>query len=168
MNRMFRLGPVLRARKAQEDAARGSANQSGADVRNTKALVKRRQLDLVGRDAPTEGSARAMVAVLVARQSVATRLAGAHRMVDDAEQVEREQLAELVDAAKHRRAGEIMAQRHAESVRTHDLTVDQAAVDERAVTSKGRKAARGTDGVSQQRANSLRTGGGSRADRVEP
>ena len=28
MNRLFRLGPVLRARKAQEDAARGAVIQS--------------------------------------------------------------------------------------------------------------------------------------------
>ncbi len=167
MNRMFRLGPVLRARKAQEDVARGSALQSRAEVRNAKALVKRRQLDLVGRDAPTEGTARAMVAALVARQSLAASLAGAHRMVDDAEEVEREQLAVLADAAKRRRAVEMMAERHAESVRVHDLTVDQAAVDELAVTSKARNAARGIDGVSEQRANTLRTGGSGSADRVE-
>ena len=141
MNRMFRLGPVLRARKAQEDAARGAVIQSRADIRDAQALVKRRQLDLVGAQAPSEGSARAMVASLVARQSLAAGLFGAQRMVTDAEEVERERLAELADAAKRRRAVEMMAERHAATVRAHDLRVDQANLDELAITSKARQAA---------------------------
>jgi flagellar protein FliJ len=144
LNRMFKLGPVLRARKAQEDSARGAVNQSRAEIRDAQALVKRRQLELVGADAPSEGSARAMVASLVARQSLAASLTGAQRMVGDAEEVERERLAVLADAAKRRRAVEMMAERHAELVRTHDLRVDQAALDELAVTSKARNAARST------------------------
>jgi len=165
LNRMFRLGPVLRARKAQEDAARGSVLQSRAEIRDAQALVKRRQLDLVGRDAPNEGTARAMVAALVARQSLAASLTGAHRMVNDAEEVERERLAVLADAAKRHRAVERMAERHADMVRSHDLKVDQAALDEIAVSSKARNAARGIDGVSEERASTLRTGGSSPADR---
>ena len=143
MNRLFRLGPVLRARKAQEDAARGAVNQSRAEIRDAQALVKRRSLDLVGAQAPSEGSARAMVASLVARQSLAGALIGAQRMVEDAEAVERERMAELADAAKRRRAVEMMAERHTEMVRAHDLRRDQAALDELAVTSKARNAARG-------------------------
>jgi flagellar FliJ protein len=143
LNRFFRLSPVLRARKAQEDAARGAVNQSRADVRDAQALVRRRSLDLVGAEAPSEGTARAMVASLVARQSLAASLMGAQRMVDDAEEVERERLAVLADAAKRRRAVEMMAERHAELVRAHDLRKDQANLDELAMTSKARNAARG-------------------------
>jgi hypothetical protein len=135
----------MRARKAQEDAAQGALNQSRAEIRHAKALVKRRQLDLIGADAPSEGSARAMVASLVARQSLAAGLSGAQRMVTDAEDVERERLAALADAAKRRRAVEMLAERHAEMVRAHDLKVDQAALDDIAVTSKARNAARGID-----------------------
>ena len=142
MNRFFRLRPVLRARKAQEDAAWGAVNQSRADIREAQALAKRRHLDLVGAEAPTEGTARAMVASLVARQSLAASLFGAQRMVADAEEVERERLAVLADAAKRRRAVELMAERHAELVRAHDLKVDQAALDELTITSKARNMAR--------------------------
>jgi flagellar FliJ protein len=85
------------------------------------------------------------VASLVARQSLAAGLSGAQRMVTDAVDVERERLAELTDAAKRRRAVEMLAERHAEMVRAHDLKVDQAALDEIAVTSKARDAARGLD-----------------------
>ena len=143
MNRLFKLAPVLRARKAQEDAAQGALNQSRAEIRHAQALVKRKRLDLVGADAPTEGSARAMVASLVARQSLAASLSGAQRMVTDAEEVERERLTALAEAAKRRRAVEMLAERHAEAVRAHDLKVDQANLDDIAVTSKARNAARG-------------------------
>ncbi len=163
MNRMFRLGPVLRARKAQEDVARGAVVQSRAEVRDAAAMVKRRQLELAGADAPTEGTARAMVASMVARQSLAATLSGAHQLVADTEEQTRERVAELADAAKRRRAVEAMAERHAEAVRQHDLAVDQANLDELAVTAKQRAAARGVDGVNERRANTLRHG--SAADR---
>ncbi|GIM92327.1 cell envelope biogenesis protein TolA [Paractinoplanes toevensis] len=147
MKRIFGLAPVLRARKAQEDAARGAVNQSRAEIRDAQALVKRRSLQLVGAEAPSEGTARAMVASLVARQSLAASLFDAQRMVTDAEQIERERMAVLADAAKRRRAVEMMAERHAELVRSHDLRVDQASLDELSTTSKARNAARGlTDG----------------------
>ena len=167
MNRLFRLGPVLRARKAQEDAAKGAVIQSRQEIRNAQALVKRRQLDLAGAEAPTEGTARAMVASMVARQSMAATLSGAHRMVADAEELTRERLAELGDAAKRHRAVESMAERHAETVRVHDLRTDQLNIDEIAVTSKARNAARGIDAVSEERASVLRHGKGNAADRED-
>ncbi len=168
MNRMFKLAPVLRARKAQEDVAQGALNQSRAEVWHAQALVKRRRLDLVGADAPSEGSARAMVASLVARQSLAAGLFSAQRMVTDAEGVERERLAALADAAKRRRAVERLAERHAEAVRDHDLSVDQASLDELAISSKARNAARGLDGATEERANPLRTGNGTIQHRNQP
>ncbi|MEV6344511.1 cell envelope biogenesis protein TolA [Actinoplanes sp. NPDC051851] len=142
MNRLFRLAPVLRARKAQEDAAKGEVIQSRAEIREAQALVKRRRLDLVGADAPSEGSARAMVAALVARQSLAASVFGAERMAADAEDREQEKVAALNDAAKRRRAVEMLADRHAALVKAHELRIDQANLDELAVTSKARNAAR--------------------------
>jgi flagellar FliJ protein len=167
VNRLFRLGPVLRARKAQEDAAKGAVIQSRQEIRDAQALVKRRQLDLAGADAPTEGTARAMVASMVARQSMAATLSGAHRMVADAEDLAREKQAELADAAKRRRAVESMAERHAEAVKAHDLRTEQLAVDEMAVTAKARNTARGIDATSEERASTLRHGNGTAADRED-
>lgn len=141
MSRLFRLAPVLRARKAQEDAAKSAVIQSQAEIRQAQALVKRRQLELMGADAPTEGTARAMVAAIAARQSMAAGVFGAQRMVTDAEEVERERMAALSDAAKRRRAVEMMAERHAATVKAADLRTDQANLDELAVTAKARDAA---------------------------
>jgi len=165
VNRLFRLGPVLRARKAQEDAARGAVIQSRQEIRDAQAMAKRRALDLAGADAPAEGTARAMVASMVARQSLAAGLSGAHRMVADAEELTREKVAALADAAKRRRAVERMAERHAETVRHHDIRTDQANLDELAVTQKARNAARGVDAQNEERASTLRTGAGNAADR---
>jgi flagellar protein FliJ len=165
VRRMFRLGPVLRARKAQEDAARGAVHASRAEIREAQQLVRRRSLDLAGADAPTEGTARAMVASMVARQSLAASLSGAHQLVVDAEELTRDRVGELADAAKRRRAVELMAERHAETVRRHDLKTDQAGLDELAISAKARNAARGIDGVSEQRTSVLRHVGGSAADR---
>ncbi|GAB1643310.1 flagellar export protein FliJ [Krasilnikovia sp. MM14-A1259] len=165
MNRFFRLAPVLRARKAQEDAARGAVLQSQAEIRQAQALVKRRHLELTGSDAPTEGTARAMVASLVARQSLAASLFDAHRMVTDAEEANREKMADLADAAKRRRAVEMLSERHAEAVRKHDLATDQQNLDELAITAKARNAARGLDGLREERANPMRHGRGTAADR---
>jgi hypothetical protein len=108
-----------------------------------------------------------MVASMVARQSLAASLSGAHQMVADAEEVTQEKIAELADAAKRRRAVEMMAERHAETVRQHDLKSDQANLDELAVTAKARNAARGIDAISEERANVLRHTGGSAADRED-
>lgn len=164
MNRLFRLGPVLRARKAQEDAARGAVIQSRKEIRDAQALVKRRALDLAGADAPTEGTARAMVASMVARHSLAQSLIGAHKLVGEAEERTQEKVAELADAAKRRRAVEMMSERHAEMVKQHDLTVEQNNIDEIAVTTKARNAARGVE-TAEERASTLRTGAGSALDR---
>jgi flagellar biosynthesis chaperone FliJ len=54
-------------------------------------------------------------------------------------------MAELAEAAKRRRAVEMLAERHADAVRAHDLKVDQANLDDIAVTSKARNAARGLE-----------------------
>jgi hypothetical protein len=74
-------------------------------------------------------------------------------------------VAELADAAKRRRAVEMMAERHAETVRHHDIRTDQANLDELAVTQKARNAARGIDAQNEERASTLRTGAGTAADR---
>lgn len=156
MNRRFKLGPVLRARQAQEDLSRSAVIQARVEAESAAALVKRRQLDLAGADAPNEGTARAMVASMVARQSLAAGLAAASQLVTDAEDIVAARNADLADAAKRRRAVELLGERHAEAVRVSDLAADQRNLDELAVTSRARNAARGLDAQNERRANSMR------------
>jgi hypothetical protein len=108
-----------------------------------------------------------MVASMVARQSLAATLSGAHQMVAAAEELAEEKVAALADAAKRRRAVEMMAERHAETVRQHELKTEQANLDELAVTAKARNAARGIDSVREERSNALRHGNGTAADRED-
>jgi len=166
VNRLFRLTPVLRARKAQEDVARGALIKSQTEIRLAQQLVKRRQLHLTGADAPSEGTARAMVAAMVARQSLAAGLSSAHKLVAEAQETVKEKATELADAARRRQAVETMAERHAETVRRHDLAVEQRVLDELTVTARARAAARGVDGLTERRSNSMRTGSGSPTDRT--
>ena len=156
MNRRFRLGPVLRARQAQEDMSRSAVIQARVEAQSAAALVKRRALELTGADAPNEGTARAMVASIVARQSLAAGLFAASRLAVDADGEIADRQAELAEAAKRRRAVELLAERHAAAVKAHELAVDQREIDELAVTMKARNAARGLDGTSERRANALR------------
>ncbi|GAA0814292.1 cell envelope biogenesis protein TolA [Spirilliplanes yamanashiensis] len=158
MNRRFKLGPVLRARQAQEDLSRSAVIQARVEAESAAALVKRRQLELVGGDAPNEGTARAMVASMVARQSLAAGLFAAARLADEATDVIEVRQAELAEAAKRRRAVELLAERHAATVKAHELASDQREIDELAVTMKARNAARGLDGTSERRAHTMRHG----------
>ncbi len=158
MNRRFRLGPVLRARQAQEDLSRSAVIQARVEAQSAAALAKRRSLELAGADAPNEGTARAMVASMVARQSLAAGLFAASRLVVEAEEQIGERQADLAEAAKRRRAVELLAERHADAVRRHELAVDQREIDELAVTMKARSAARGVDAVNERRAHTMRHG----------
>ena len=144
MNRRhFRLAPVLRARQAQEDAAKGGLVRARSSERDAQDLAKRASLDLVGAQAPTEGTARAIVAALVARQALAANLAAAEAKVVEAGEITALQQQVLADAAKRRRAVERLAERHAEARKAHEMASDQKAIDELAVTNGQRASARG-------------------------
>ena len=67
-------------------------------------------------------------------------------------------VAQLADAARRRRAVERLAERHKQAVQAHDQAVDQANIDELAVTSRARAAARGVDGLSERRERVMRHG----------
>ena len=92
----------------------------------------------------------------MARQSLAGGLAAASQLVTDAEDIVAARNADLADAAKRRRAVELLGERHAEAVRVSDLAADQRNLDELAVTSRARNAARGLDAQNERRANSMR------------
>lgn len=142
MSKGFRLKSVLRARQAQEDAARGEvlrARRAAADAAD--AAVKRGEV-LAAHQAPSEDTARAVVAALTARQAMAAGLSAAralHRMAEEHVTVRAE---ELTEAAKRRRTVEKLAERHAERRRQREQQADQSALDEIGTTAHQRSAAR--------------------------
>ncbi|GGM60976.1 cell envelope biogenesis protein TolA [Dactylosporangium sucinum] len=126
----FRLAAVLRARKAQEDAAKTAVVRARADASAAVEAVRARERDLDGRSVPLRSTSAAFAATLTARQAIAGELAaaiGVRRLAD--ESVE-ERMAELTAAAVQRRTIEKLQERHdATRKRTRDAAEAKAADD---------------------------------------
>jgi hypothetical protein len=142
MKRGFRLASVLRARQAQEDAARGAVLRARHGATVAADAVDARDRSLAGHQMPGEDSARAIVAALTARQAMAASLAVARQLAVTAEARVAERAEELTAAAQRRRTVEKLAERHAEERRRQDQRADQSALDELATTDRQRSAAR--------------------------
>jgi flagellar biosynthesis chaperone FliJ len=138
----FRLASVLRARQAQEDAARGEVLRARRNAALAADAVETRDRTLAGHQMPGEDTSRALVAALTARQAMAASLAVARQLAALAEARVAERADELTVAAKRRRTVEKLAERHAEERRRHDRQADQSALDELATTDVQRSAAR--------------------------
>jgi flagellar protein FliJ len=142
MSKRFRLTSVLRARQAQEDAARAKvlhARRAAADAAD--AAVRRGEV-LAAHQTPNEDTARALVAALTARQAMAASLSAARQLHQLAERHVAERAEELTEAARRRRTVEKLAERHAEQRRQREQAAEQNALDELGTTSQQRSAAR--------------------------
>src|SRR2546421_5802322 len=142
MKRGFRLAGVLRARQAQEDAARGEVLRARRGAAQAAEAVEARDRTLATHQVPDEDTARALVAALTARQAMAASLAIARQLAALAEARVAERSGELTAAAQRRRTVEKLAERHAAERRRDDLMADQSALDELATTDPQRSAVR--------------------------
>src|SRR2546423_5512250 len=79
MKRGFRLAGVLRARQAQEDAARGEVLRARRGAAHAAEAVQARDRTLATHQVPDEDTAPALVAPLTARHAIAARLAAARQ-----------------------------------------------------------------------------------------
>ena len=142
MKRGFRLAGVLRARQAQEDAARGEVLRARRGAAQAAEAVEARDRTLATHQVPDEDTARALVAALTARQAMAASLALARQLAELAESRVAERAEELTVAAQRRRTVEKLAERHAAERQRRDLRADQSALDELATTDPQRSAVR--------------------------
>jgi len=142
MKRGFRLAGVLRARQAQEDAARGEVLRARHRAAEAAQVADGHDRSLAAHQMPDEDSARAVVAALTARQAMAGSLAAARQLAALAEVRVAERAQELTAAAQRRRTVEKLAERHAEERRRRDQSADQSALDELATTDAQRSAPR--------------------------
>lgn len=126
----FRLGAVLRARKAQEDTAKAAVLRARTQAGLAAARVGGFERDLDGRDAPHESAAVSFAATMSARNALASALADALGMAGMAEDVVRETSADLTRAAIQRRIIEKLEERHAAARRRTGETADAKAVDD--------------------------------------
>lgn len=145
MNTRFRLAGVLRARLAQERAAKATVARAYAD--EAVAEQRRTRLDeaLTGRTMTGRTAASWYVAALSARQAMAAEAFDAGRLVAAAADVTQARTAELTAAAVRRRTLETLADRHAEAERRAEDRAEQRALDELAAARHGAPAE--VDGV---------------------
>jgi flagellar protein FliJ len=137
MTRRFRLASVLRARQAQEDAARGAVLRARAEA--NKAADEHTHLEhaLSERDSLDQAHSIAFVAAAAARQALAAEIAAARSAAATAYAKVDERMEELTDASVRRRSVEKMAERHAEGVRKKDQQAGQHQLDELAGSRHG-------------------------------
>jgi flagellar protein FliJ len=128
--RPFRLAAVLRARHAQEEAAKAAVVRARAEAYQAAVRVRALERDLDGRVVPDASSAAAFSATLSARNALAGALnaaIGMSRLSDDTVQ---ERLNELTDAAVQRRIIEKLEEHHATARRRTADAADAKAVDD--------------------------------------
>ncbi|WP_432830393.1 cell envelope biogenesis protein TolA [Dactylosporangium sp. CA-092794] len=126
----FRLGAVLRARKAQEDIAKAAVVRARADAAEAVQRVRARERDLDGRRVPDAASSAAFAATLTARQALAGELAAAIGLRRLADTSVEERMNELVDAAVQRRTIEKLQERHDATRKRTEAAAEARAVDD--------------------------------------
>jgi flagellar export protein FliJ len=126
----FRLAAVLRARLAQEDVARAETVRARGAARAARRTADDQEAVLEATDLPSGAPARAVVAALAARHSLAADLAATRHDITVADAHTDTRLSDLAEAAKRRRIVERLGERHAATDRARDAAAQQRAIDE--------------------------------------
>jgi flagellar FliJ protein len=134
VNRRFRLAAVLRARKAQEAAAKGAVRAAKAAEQAAHDRRAQREEALCRQPTVDGGPAPWFVAAVSARQALAAEISALARYAESLAPVTAEKTAELTEAAIRRRTVEALEERHDAAVTADDLAAEQRAVDEAAGT----------------------------------
>lgn len=138
MSRLFRLDAVLRARQAQEDAAKAEVVRVRRAARRAADLAERRESALQESEAPTEGVARAVAAMLAARQALAADLSMARQLLTKTEREIEALVRDLAEKAKARRVVEKLVERQVAEERRLAEAAEQRTLDELAATAPQR------------------------------
>ncbi|GAA3273180.1 hypothetical protein Dvina_47005 [Dactylosporangium vinaceum] len=126
----FRLGAVLRARKAQEDMAKAAVVRAREEAGAAVQRIRARERDLDGRPVPRAATAAAYAATLTARQALAGELAAAIGLAKLADETVEARMNELIDAAVQRRTMEKLQERHDLTRKRTEAAAAEKAVDD--------------------------------------
>jgi flagellar FliJ protein len=124
------LAGLLRARKAQEDVARGKAQRARQEAEAAAERVRLYEEALNLRHTPTGLDARAYVATLTAHRAMAEALSASVTLATQAEGVVADRTAELTEAAMRRRAVERLAERQAAQARKAEEAAAERETDD--------------------------------------
>ncbi|PPK66481.1 flagellar FliJ family protein [Actinokineospora auranticolor] len=125
-----RLASVLRARKAQEDIARGAVTRANARLADTVAEAAARHDSMEGWAVPRGGDAASYMAAIAAGRALATALSEARALERVARAETDVEVENLREAAKRRRSVEKLVERTIEAQRVKELADAQRAADE--------------------------------------
>jgi flagellar FliJ protein len=126
----FRLAAVLRARHAQEDAAKAAVVRARADAEAALLRARAIERDLDGREVPGASTAVAFCATMSARSAMAGELHAAIGVTELANEAVEERMRDLTDAAVQRRTLEKLEERHAAARKHAEDKADEKAVDD--------------------------------------
>jgi flagellar protein FliJ len=126
----FRLSAVLRARQAQEDAAKAAVVRARAEADVAAVRVRATERDLDGRVVPNVSAAAAFSATMSARTALAGALRAAIGVQELADNNVNNRLNDLTQASVQRRTIEKLEERHAAARRRADEKADELAVDD--------------------------------------
>ncbi|GAT71147.1 hypothetical protein HS048_36030 [Planomonospora sp. ID91781] len=131
MSPRFRLSSILRARKAQEDAAKGGVARARAEAGAADRQVEAKEAELQGRMiVPDPSDAAAFVAAMAARRAVAGELSIKIQKAEEAARRVGASVDTWSAASQRRRMVDKLAERHQAAVRQADAAADQRAVDD--------------------------------------
>ncbi|HET9143759.1 flagellar FliJ family protein [Actinophytocola sp.] len=125
-----RLGAVLRARRVQEDVARGDVARANAEVAHASRRTAERAGSLDGWSGPDNVSNTAFLASVAAGRALAQALQDATHAEQSA-RVEADERRDLLRAAaQRRRSVEKLVERAAAVHRQNELATEQRAIDD--------------------------------------
>jgi flagellar FliJ protein len=127
---LFKFAGVLRARVAQENAAKAEVARSRANVNAAIAEVHRQSATLDEAEKAGYSTANALAVALATRQAIAAELSFAQGRVEEAEEIVENRKADLAAAARQRKAMEKLAERHAATRRHRADVAERAEVDD--------------------------------------
>jgi flagellar protein FliJ len=136
----FRFAAVLRARHAQEDAAKAAVVRARDDAQAALLRARVIERDLDGRTVPEAASAAAFSATMRARTAMAGALTEAIGVAALANGKVEERMQELTDAAVRRRTLEKLEERHAAARKRVEEKADERAVDDLITAAHARRA----------------------------
>lgn len=127
---LFKFGGVLRARVAQENAAKAEVARSRFDASAAMDEVYRRSATLDEAEKADYSTANALAVAMASRQAMAAALSVAVGQADEAEAVVADRQADLAAAARQRKAMEKLAERHAITRRHKADVAERLEVDD--------------------------------------
>lgn len=127
---LFKFGGVLRAREAQENAAKAELAKSRFTANAAMAEVHRQSATLDEAEKTSHSTANALAVALATRQAMAVALSEAMSDAEAADAIVADRMRDLAAAAQQRKVMEKLQERHAVTRRNKADAAERAETDD--------------------------------------